>query len=264
MAIVGKLLAALEAEVGANAGEVTKNLGDGIFCHFADADSAFRAACAMQEAALEPEIRIGFAFGPVVMNAADVLGDTVNVCGRLVAIANPRQVLTTEQTVEVLSPGLRTRCRKLYPVKMKGRVGEVMVCEVMVHSEADLTVTTVLSPEAAASSKRWALKLTYAGTTFTVEPGGSVRLGRDKANDVVIESSLASRQHARIYERDGHFMVVDQSSNGTFVRNDGHINEIALRREEAALGERGWIGLGRPAQTHGEHVLRYRLERRGE
>jgi hypothetical protein len=241
---------------------VTKKLGDGIFCHFADADGAFRTACAMQEEALEPEVRIGFAFGPVVIKGADVLGDTVNVCGRLVAIANPRQALTTEQTVEALSPGLRPRCRKLYPVKMKGRVGEVTVCEVMVHSAADLTVTTKLDPQDA-TPRRWALKLTYAGATFTVEPGGSVRLGRDKTNDVVIESSLASRQHARIYERDGHFMLVDQSSNGTFMRNDGHINEIALRREEAALGERGWIGLGRPAQTHGEHVLRYRLERRG-
>jgi hypothetical protein len=28
------------------------------------------------------------------------------------------------------------------------------------------------------------------------------------------------------------------------------------------LGERGWIGLGKTAGSHGDHVLRYRLERR--
>jgi adenylate cyclase len=112
--------------------------------------------------------------------------------------------------------------------------------------------------------RRWALKLTYAGTTFTVEKGGSIQLGRDKSNDVVVESSLASRVHARIFERDGHFVLADQSSNGTFLRNDGHMNEITLHGgDEAMLGERGWIGLGRPTVSHGDHMLRYRLEKVG-
>jgi hypothetical protein len=37
---------------------------------------------------------------------------------------------------------------------------------------------------------------------------------------------------------------------------------VRLRRSEAVLGERGWIGLGKSAASHGDHVLRYRLERR--
>ena len=28
------------------------------------------------------------------------------------------------------------------------------------------------------------------------------------------------------------------------------------------LGERGWIGLGKPAHGHGDHVVRYRVESR--
>jgi len=128
-----------------------------------------------------------------------------------------------------------------------------------VESEATLTLTKEML--AAGPLRRWALKLTYSGNTVTVEPGGNIQLGRDKSNDVVVESSLASRHHARIYERDGHFVLADQSSNGTFLRNDGHINEIALKGNEAMLGERGWIGLGRPTVSHGDHMLRYRLER---
>jgi hypothetical protein len=43
---------------------------------------------------------------------------------------------------------------------------------------------------------------------------------------------------------------------------DGNSREVTLRREEALLGERGYIGLGGPASKAGDHVLRYRLEAR--
>ena len=68
--------------------------------------------------------------------------------------------------------------------------------------------------------------------------------------------------HARIFGRGGNFVIADQSSNGTFVAIDGNTREMTLRREEAVLGERGYIGLGEPAEGHGDHVLRYRLESR--
>jgi pSer/pThr/pTyr-binding forkhead associated (FHA) protein len=146
---------------------------------------------------------------------------------------------------------------------MMGVAGTPMATEKKPDNEVGSEPTLTLTKEmlAAGPTRRWALKLTYSGTTVTVEAGGNIQLGRDKTNDLVVESSLASRVHARIYERDGHFVLSDLSSNGTFLRNDGHMNEIVLRREEAMLGERGWIGLGRPTVSHGDHMLRYRLER---
>ena len=68
--------------------------------------------------------------------------------------------------------------------------------------------------------------------------------------------------HARIYGRGGNFVIADQSSNGTYVMIDGSTREVTLRREEALLGERGYIGLGGPASKHGAHVVRYRLQSR--
>jgi adenylate cyclase len=95
-----------------------------------------------------------------------------------------------------------------------------------------------------------------------VEPGGSVRVGRDKSNDLVVNSNKASRVHARIFARGDHFVIADQSSNGTYVSIDGSAREIVLLREETALGEGGSIGLGGTAAKPGDHVLRYRLESR--
>jgi pSer/pThr/pTyr-binding forkhead associated (FHA) protein len=110
---------------------------------------------------------------------------------------------------------------------------------------------------------RWLLKLSYGGEALGVDAASEVRLGRDTSNQVVVGSTRVSRVHARIFGRDGHFVIADQSSNGTYLLIDGNSREVLLRREEALLGERGWIGLGASAAKHGDHVLRYRIERRG-
>jgi adenylate cyclase len=258
--------------VKAAGGKVVKTLGDGMVCQFKDADHAYRAACDMQKVAVAIEagdeqklsIKVGFTFGPVLVEGDDVFGDTVNVCARLIAHANPDQIVTTSETRSALSTDLRDHCKELYSVKVKGRVGEVKVCEVVWRTDPDRTEAFTRQglkrAMKGAGSREWILKLSHGGETTVVESSDTIKLGRDKANEVVVASSLASRVHARIYGRDGHFMIADQSSNGTFVLIDGNSREIRLRREEAMLGERGYIGLGGPASAHGEHVLRYRLE----
>jgi adenylate cyclase len=271
LALINRLFGVLEKQVQAAGGVVVKTVGDGIICQFDEPDAAFRAACELQRATLELgggerrplRIKVGYNYGPVVLTPHDVFGDTVNVCARLVALANPAQVLTTRQTVDALSSGLRSRCRDLYETQIRGRGVPVMVCEAIWRSDADLTkVDLSQSDLAAAAGGDWVLKLSYAGESYVVEPAGSVRIGRDASNDIVVPSEHASRQHARVYARDAQFLLADQSSNGTFLMVDGSTRELRLRREQALLGERGWIGLGKTAANHGDHVLRYRLERR--
>jgi adenylate cyclase len=266
LALIHRLFGVLAEKVTKHGGTIVKTLGDGMVCQFPKADGAFHAACDMQVAAVAVEaesgpkltIKIALNWGPVVKEGGDVYGDTVNVCARLAALASPHQVLTTQETRKALSPPLRESCRELYPVQVRGRVGEVKVCDVLWRFDPD--TTEALSRSALkARLREWILKLTYGGDTIVVEPSGSIKLGRDKTNDVVVNSSLASRVHARIYGRGGNFVIADQSSNGTYVLVDGNSRELTLRREETVLGERGYIGLGGPASSHGDHVLRYRL-----
>jgi adenylate cyclase len=272
LALVNRLFAVLTEKVGAQGGKVVKTLGDAMVCQFPDADAAFRAACDLQSTAIGADpaddaklaIKIAFNWGPVVTEQGDVFGDTVNVCARLVGLGNPHQIVTTQQTVEALSPPLRESCREMFPVQVRGRIEPVHVCEVVWRDDPDRTeaFSRSGSMRLKTSAGQAVLKLTYAGDTFVVEPAGSLKLGRDKENDVVVPSTLASRVHARIYGRGGNFVIADQSSNGTFLLIDGAKAEVRLRREEAVMGERGYIGLGGPASDHGEHVLRYRLESR--
>jgi class 3 adenylate cyclase len=271
LAAINRLLAVLARKVKAAKGSIVKTMGDGMVCQFATPDAALRAACEMQEATValtsptlrrELAIRVGFNYGPVVPRGGDVFGDTVNVCSRLVGLANPSQVLTTQQTVDALSPGLRKRCRTLPPTKVRGRAAEVAACEVLWRGDADITALN-LTKQTLAKAAQWVLSLRYGDETFTVEPGDSVNIGREKGNGIVVPSQHASRLHARVFGRDGNFVIADQSSNGTFVMVDGSTREIRLRREEALLGERGTIGLGSPTAGAGDHVLQYRVQRRG-
>jgi adenylate cyclase len=268
LALVNRLFKLLDKQVNTNGGTTVKTLGDGMVCQFREADAAFQAACGMQEAAAKLgtdakpglKIKVGYTYGPVVLKDRDVFGDTVNVCARLVAIANPAQVLTTKQTVDALSPGLRGRTRELYATKVRGRASQVTVCEVLWRADPDVTRVdgSELVPHGKAS---WVLKLTHAGETYVVDEESVLKIGRDATNNVVVVTEHASRMHARIFSKDDQFVIADQSANGTFVMVDGHARELRLRRGEALLGERGWIGLGKSAAKHGDHVLRYRLER---
>ena len=268
--VISGLFATLVALVRAHGGDVVKTLGDGMVCQFGDADSAFNAACDIQEAsaraeapeALQLEVKVAFNWGPVVTEAGDIFGDTVNVCARLVGLARANQVLTTQETLAELSELLRGRSRSLYPVKVRGRMGEVKVCEVLWRSDPDVTEAFARPPVSSAAARDSILKISYGGEVVSLELAGSLRLGRDKGNDVVVSSARASRVHARIYGRGGNFVIADQSSNGTYLAIDGSTRELTLRREEALMGERGVIGLGGPANESGDHVLRYRLERK--
>ncbi|MGD9951122.1 MAG: adenylate/guanylate cyclase domain-containing protein [Burkholderiales bacterium] len=269
LALINELLGLLDKAAGERGGTVLKKLGDGVVYEFPTPDAACRAACDMQLAAQSTPaarpadrlaIKVGFTYGPVVVSDGDLFGDTVNVCSRLVALANPEQVLTTQQTVDALAPELRARCRQLFPIRVRGRQEEIVACSVLYRSDPDATETN-LTRASITRARDALLKISYEGAMHVVRSdGGALRIGRDKDNDLVVESHFASRHHARLYAREGHFVLQDLSSNGTYLLADGNSAEILLRREEAVLGERGWIGLGNSATRHGDHALRFRVE----
>jgi class 3 adenylate cyclase len=272
LSVISHLFRLLETCVARHSGAVVKTIGNAMVCSFPEPDAAMRAACEMM-AALAPLparpygkllIKVGITYGQVVIAEGEIFGDTVNVCARLVALANAEQVMTSRETADALSPNLRVLCRTLFPVPVKGRCSEVVACEVLWRSDPDITEFIPGRDGNAVPGELW-LKLSHAGNTFVVDDAAlSARLGRDGANDVVVTSHFSSRFHARIHKREGRFVLSDLSTNGTYLLADDGANEVLLQREEAVLGERGWIGLGMSAARHGDHVVRYRIEHEGD
>ena len=90
------------------------------------------------------------------------------------------------------------------------------------------------------------LILEYAGRKLKVSSTdvAAIFIGRGLDCDCVIDSNLASRKHAMIQYRRGKFALIDQSTNGTFVKMDEDGQEFYLRREELPLWGTGNISLG--------------------
>ena len=100
--------------------------------------------------------------------------------------------------------------------------------------------TTV--PEGDAARTR--LLLRYHGASMLVSEHKPVLLaGREEANDLVIADRRASRQHARIEWRHGHFVLIDSSTNGTYLVDEQGA-EVLLKRGECDMPAHGRIGFG--------------------
>jgi hypothetical protein len=185
-------------------------------------------------------IRVGFHFGPALAAGDDVFGDSVNVAARMVGLAQASQVITSAATAASLSTWLRMRTRELAAVTVKGKLHDISVCEFVWQDSAD--DLTTLSTRVHAAATR--LRVRHGDRELVLgEERGNVSLGRDAQNDVVIADRMASRMHARIERRRDRYVLVDHSSNGTFLSIAGE-PEIPLRREEFMLRGHGHISFG--------------------
>lgn len=262
---VGNCLTAAREAAETYQGEVVKTIGDEIMCVFPDSGAALLAACAMQSAvrALPPvndmpmALRIGFHAGPVIRRDGDAFGDTVNVAARIVALASAGQILVGDAACGSLPAYLKYGVRALGHASLRGRNAEIRLHEVVWDLGADLTlVGSTLSQRGNAPTA--ALELTFGTYRWRVE-SGTITIGRDATNQIVLSTRRASRNHARIEARKGKFFVKDSSTNGTFVRPDDG-EEVRLNREETVLQGKGSIFFGDPPSSEGAEELRYFIE----
>jgi adenylate cyclase len=234
-------------------GTVIKTIGDEVMSSFPSAESGVIAACTIQEGiAKNPPkgvpvgIRIGVHHGPVLLENNDLFGTTVNIAARMAAIAKAGQIITTAETAGVLTGVLADKAQLFDRTQVKGISGELDTYRIDWESHEEVTIiapTTGFSPQSFAVGP---LVLRCGGEERRMDPeADAFILGRADTCDLAVPASLASRQHARIEFRRGRFILVDQSSNGTWVRS-GSGKDTYLRREEHPLHGRGWISLGPP------------------
>ena len=254
-----KLFSALTEQHG---GRVVKTIGDEVMAVFPEASKAGAAARDIQLGINEMApvgkvrlgVRIGMHQGPVVEKAGDLFGDTVNLAARLTEMASRGQIITSLDTVNLLTPLQKMDCRQLYSIPVKGKEREVPICELMWTDTDD--ATQVVAQRASTDAGN-ALRLIYRSRVVTL--GGdkkTVVLGRDNTADLVIPDRMASRAHCEIEQRQDKFVLADRSANGTYLSIDGD-REIVLRREEALLRGHGFITLGQSRATATEFVEYY-------
>ena len=250
-------------------GTVIKTIGDEIMCTFPTADDAANASIEMHEELLddvtegvsdsvELKIRVGFHFGPAIMEGGDVFGDAVNVAARMAAQAKGGQIITTQSSVDLLAPMLRAASRFVDRAPIKGKKEEIEIYEI-IWQEEDVTkmATGMMSEDMKPEVK---LRVRYGDSDIVLnKERSSLVMGRSNTCDLPINEKLASRQHVRIEMRREKFFIIDQSTNGTHVLIDNAEEEF-LRREEMPLQASGKISLGKSFSEGPTEVVHFAHE----
>jgi len=238
-------------------GSVIKTMGDEVMATFPSADDAMNAATQMQKAItnkpamgtddIRVAIRIGCHFGHVVVEDRDIFGAAVHTANRMTSQAKAGQIITTAVTVEQLSGDWQSLVRQIGVTTLRGQSDEVALYEVLWQPEDATNVLPEIDWKKD-KPKAGQLTLRFQGREFVMQDGGTkgVTLGRGDDNDLTVKGNLISRLHARIELNRTRFVLIDESTNGTFIlRDDGE--EIYVRRDSAQLSGSGVIGLGRVA-----------------
>lgn len=262
--LVSQCLDLMTEQVNRHNGAVIKTIGDEIMSTFATAEQAVEACMAMQEAVAEDlparnmntppnfTIRIGVHFGPCILEGGDVFGDAVNVAARMAGIAKGSQIITTQDTAAALSPAMRSSTRHLDRIPIKGKSEDVDIFEVIWQTDDVTRMATGLLHQGA--NRIASLRLKYHAEVMDLDQDMNVViLGRGQKADMVVNDSMASREHARIECRRGKFILTDMSTNGTYVETTE--GPSYLRREDIVLTGQGKIALGRDLGEATEYVV---------
>ena len=270
--MVGICIEVMRGATEQNHGTVIKTMGDEVMATFPTADDALNAAAQMQkQIVLHPSlkveeqtvaIRIGCNFGPVVLRepghfrlgrAYRESHDQPGEGGSDHHHARPWSIS--------LSSEWRASVRQIDIATLKGRSSEVALYEVLWQTE-DITsmVPAIAITSRERSNKTQRLRLRYQGQEILVQDGrANITMGRAEENDLVVKGNLISRLHARVEFNRNKFMLIDQSTNGTFVLGkDGE--EAFVRRDSMQIRGEGLIGLGKAPDSNSSQVIRYICE----
>jgi len=129
----------LSQSVAAHRGRIVDKAGDGAFIQFPSASDAAQAMVDLQQLLSKENqsrprphqlsVRIGLHWGPVLTDGDMVTGDSVNLCARVAATAQPGQIRLSRELLAQLEPTQRQLCRPLDSVPLKGIARTVELAE---------------------------------------------------------------------------------------------------------------------------------------
>jgi hypothetical protein len=248
-------------------GVVIKTIGDEVMCRYPSANFAVQAACAMHKIIDNHDelrtqaitIRIGLHSGSIIEDKGDIFGDTVNVAARISSFAKARQILITNVVVEELNGLLKAMARVYDVAPIKGKKTDLSIWEIIWEDEDDATYIAYATPIESEKSQK--LQLYFNQQSFLV-PFSSVpfSLGRSQEANLLINTQFVSRIHAFIEFSRGKYILVDKSSNGTYVFLNETQQTIFLHREAMPLTGNGVISLGQDVEDGKNTLVKFYFE----
>lgn len=267
--LISDCLSLLKELVGENDGTVIKTIGDAVMCTFLTPNHAAETARQMhEEICFDPKmvqanihLRIGFHHGEVICEPGDVFGDAVNVAARMVELAKSDQIITNKETLALMKLALKRRARIVDRTRVRGKDDIIEIHELIWGKPEQMTMSNTFTEEMLASltSEKDFLQIRHLQHRLLVDHERPIlTMGRGVANHLIINDPLVSSMHARIELQRNRFMLIDHSTNGTFLVSPDE-DPILLRRDALQLEGEGLIGLGQKVSEDDPLAVRYRI-----
>ena len=249
--------------VQTNKGVVIKTIGDEVMCHFRDANDAHVASIAIQRIGEQTlPMRIGMAYGTVIEKDKDLFGEAVNDAAAVAKIARGKQTISTEGFRAQLTADHQKKLSHFDEVKLKGGQASTKLYRTEWEGTTQsIAKQTVIMASISAIHNQLSISYSTAdgqrGTHTLTAQSGPFHIGRDAETcQLAIATPLASRDHCHIQYQYGKFVLVDHSTNGTWVKTSND-QQVYLRREELPLLGSGSIGLGEQIADNNAYVIRF-------
>lgn len=265
--MISRCIDTMSGKISVYQGKLIKTIGDEVMVTFPSAEAAFHAACAMQVAVgndrpadgVALQIRIGFNYGEVIKESDDVFGNTVNVAARVAAITRAGQILATQWVFNALPPDLQNKLRQIMRAEFKGKQEYQEIYQVICEQEDTQNTRFGIQVYRQSPDNNAEMLLHYRDQSLKVnKERRSVALGRGESCDIVVKNDFASRVHLHIELRSGKFIILDESTNGTYIRfSDGH--EVHVTCEEISLENNGSISLGQSFAENPVEVIEFSI-----
>jgi len=266
--VIGRLLAQLTDITDQYDGKVIKSIGDAVMSIFFSVENAVDASKSMQALVKQNfsnitgsfpiNIHIGFHHGPVIMDKGDVFGDAVNISSRVADYAKPRQIITTKTTIEEMPERLTPLIRYVSKVAVKNISEEIIAYEILWDKRE---ITTIMDHQKFSYKFYTKLDLVIGNQAIVIDnKRPALTIGRMDYNDIALDLSWVSRSHISIEFRKGIFMIVDKSSNGTYIYPETEDMKFIKQSEHPLTGKgRILLGMDKNSESQNE-VITYSVK----
>lgn len=259
--LVRRRLKRIERTLDLHSGTLAYAMNNGFLVTFASAEAALYAACDMQQCcAAIPQIpgtrigiRIGIDAGPEEQHNASI----ANAASRLAVLADIGSIVIAAQVADDLPATLSQKTAPL--------LGQGAGASALSFDWKNFSLPPRPAPPKAARSKQPAAPRT---TRIVLRRNGKalripdnlriITIGRDTANDIVIDSPEVSRKHCRIVIQNDAYVLVDESTNGTYV-TPRHGAPLHVKHKMLTLGNAGWIALGHPHDRDNTRIIEFQI-----
>ena len=266
-------LRAISGKVKSQGGVVVEIIGDEVMAYFSDSNAAIQCACDIQTYFSSSTtshghsifVRIGFYRGDVQLDKGHPYGDTVNTAARMASLAQGGQIISTQGSVSGVDPDLAEKCRPFSEMKVKGKSEALDVVEI-VWNEDDATSIFIPTKVPERKPQTGILTLIHGTKKLQLSDRNTpFVIGRGEHCNLVLPIDTASRSHLRIEARLGEFVIIDHSTNGTYITtppgkraHDGL--DMRLHHREWTMVGTGKISLGKPVGSAGQNAIAFSLE----